>query len=153
MHCPICNTPETKVIDSRLLQDVKGIRRRRKCESCERRFTTYEIIEAQLPSIVKHDGRREAFNPEKIRKGISKACHKRPISAVQIEQIIEALEKNIIEQFEKEVPSEMVGKFVMSKLLQLDPVSYVRFASFYWKYEDIDEFIKSLKVQSSTHSN
>lgn len=145
MHCTICNAPDTKVIDSRLLQEGDAVRRRRKCDSCLKRFTTYERLEIQMPVVIKHDGRIENFNNEKVSISIKKACHKRAISMIQIDSITESLEKYIVENFEKEVTTDKVGEFIMERLLLLDPVSYVRFASFYWDFENIDEFISALQ--------
>lgn len=147
MHCPICNTPDTKVVDSRILQDGSAVRRRRKCEQCDRRFTTYEKLEIQMPSISKHDGRLENYNRDKIQTGIKKACHKRSVSMEQIDRIVELLEKFMLENFDKVVPANKIGEFVMDRLLILDPVSYVRFASFYWNFEDIDDFVKALQLK------
>ncbi|MCK5073678.1 MAG: transcriptional repressor NrdR [Bacteriovoracaceae bacterium] len=152
MYCPICNAPETKVIDSRLLQEGDTVRRRRKCESCEKRFTTYESIHIQLPYIVKNDGRRENYKHEKIIKGLKKACHKRGISTDDITNIIKNVEKSLIEKGEKEVSANIVGEIVMENLYKLDPVSYVRFASFYWNYKDIDEFAEGLKNKKISFS-
>ncbi len=145
MHCPKCSTTDTKVIDSRLILNGKTVRRRRQCESCEKRFTTYEKVEVQLPLVTKNHGRIENFNREKVLTSIKKACHKRPIDPKQINELTDQCEKYILENFEKEVASEKIGKFLMDKLLLSDPVAYVRFASFYWNYDNIDEFIKVLQ--------
>ncbi|MAW07747.1 MAG: transcriptional regulator NrdR [Halobacteriovoraceae bacterium] len=145
MKCPNCHEPDTKVIDSRLLQEGDNIRRRRKCESCEFRFTTYEKIEQQLPILIKRDGRLEAFNREKIKNGLFKASQKRPITATQIEAIIEELESKMLQSGLKEYPTDKVGPFIISRLYELDHVAYVRFASFYWNFETVDMFIKDLQ--------
>lgn len=145
MYCPLCMAPETKVIDSRLLTEGSSVRRRRKCESCHQRFTTYEKIEIQMPAIVKNDGRRENYIRDKVFYGIKKACHKRPISMEKIENIVEEIEKTLIEKNQKEISSVEIGKNAMSKLYVEDPVAYVRFASFYWNYEDVDDFVSSLQ--------
>lgn len=145
MHCPTCQHSDTKVIDTRILDEGLSIRRRRRCESCGKRFTTYENVEFETPSIVKHDGRREAFNEDKIMKGLTKACQKRPISSEQIYSIIDAVKKIISECGTKEVPSKLIGEIVMEKLHHLDPVAFVRFASFYWDFKDIDGFVKTLQ--------
>ncbi|MEI8348318.1 MAG: transcriptional regulator NrdR [Pseudomonadota bacterium] len=141
----MCNEPETKVIDSRLLLEGSAIRRRRKCEKCGKRFTTYEEQQIQMPSIVKNDGRRENFNREKILMGIRKACHKRPISTDQILEFVEGMEKGLLEHHEKEVSTTALGEMIMDYLFNIDPVAYVRFASFYWNFQDVDDFVKSLQ--------
>ena len=144
MHCPSCDKPETKVIDSRLFQDGKTIRRRRRCEHCEHRFTTYESFEIQLPQIVKNDGRRETFQREKIIRGIKKSCHKKSISMEQILNLVADVEKKIMEMQVKEISAIIIGEMVMEMLYKLDPVAYIRFASFYWNYDDIDDFVAGL---------
>ncbi|MDD0853968.1 transcriptional regulator NrdR [Halobacteriovorax sp. GB3] len=145
MHCPVCNAQDTKVIDSRLLLEGQTIRRRRKCCNCDNRFTTYEKIQIQMPEIVKNDGRRENYNREKILKGLKKACQKRPITTKQINSLIDTVEREIISKYPDEAPANQIGKLTMSKLYELDPVSYVRFASFYWNYKNIESFISSLQ--------
>lgn len=145
MHCPICNANDTKVIDSRLLHEGTTIRRRRKCESCEKRFTTYEKLEEQMPAVVKGDGRREAFNKEKILGGIKKSCHKSPIPTIQFEEMFNKIKKSIKEKYDKEVPARAIGDEVMDWLFQLDPVAYVRYASFYWRYDNINDFLAELQ--------
>ena len=151
MHCPICNATDTKVIDSRLLLEGASVRRRRKCESCESRFTTYEKVQLQMPMVVKHDGRRENYNRDKILSGIEKACQKRPISTGQINELIEKVEKKILEKHPQEVPSEILGEIIMKSLHKLDPVAFVRFASFYWDFDDIKDFIFSLEKNVNTY--
>jgi transcriptional repressor NrdR len=145
MHCPTCNAPETKVIDSRLLQEGNQIRRRRKCESCLSRFTTYEAINIQIPYVVKNDGRRESFNPDKIIIGLKKACHKRGFTTDDLLNIIKAIKKELISKNIKEIPAKDIGAIVMEMLYNKDPVSYIRYGSFYWNYDDVDEFIAGLK--------
>lgn len=145
MQCPKCKAEDTKVIDSRPTADGFGIRRRRKCELCEGRFTTYEQIEQSMPIIFKHDGRRETYDVRKIRTGLQKACHKRSVSTSQIDSMVDNVERNIKEKFEKEIAAQEIGELVMNELLIIDPVAYVRFASFYWKFEDVNEFIEGLK--------
>ncbi len=144
MHCPKCHAPDTKVVDSRINPEGNAIRRRRKCEGCGERFTTYEKSESVIPMVVKNDGRRENFNRDKILRGLTKACQKRPISMDQLELLLDETEQSLIECGKPEVPANWVGEFVMRKLYELDPVSYVRFASFYWDYQDIDSFAKNL---------
>jgi transcriptional repressor NrdR len=145
MHCPKCHKPDAKVIDSRILQEGNIVRRRRKCETCMKRFTTYEKLEIQMPAIVKSDGRREAYRRDKILKGFTKACHKRNISIEQIEQVVDSTEKYIVEKYEREIGARQVGDILMRKIYKLDPVAYVRFASFYWDFSNIEDFVKSLQ--------
>jgi transcriptional repressor NrdR len=145
MHCPSCGESDTKVIDSRLLQEGKTVRRRRKCPDCEARFTTYEKLQVQLPLIVKSDGRREAFNREKVMKGLKKACQKRPIAVDRLELLLDDLEKFLLDAEGKEFMATEVGQYVMASLYDLDPVSYVRYGSFYWNFKDLEDFTSSLK--------
>jgi transcriptional repressor NrdR len=145
MICPQCSDSETKVIDSRLQLEGQSVRRRRKCEKCEFRFTTHEKIVHQIPPLVKADGRRETFNKEKVLKGLKKACQKTHISSSQIDDVVESLEGMLRDYPAKEVPSKLIGEYVTEKLRQLDPVAYVRFASFYWNFNDIEGFVTSLK--------
>ena len=152
MKCPFCDQSETKVVDSRLLKEGFSVRRRRKCESCEKRFTTYETIEISMPNIVKVDGRREPFNREKIYRGIEKACQKRPISTEQVERIVENIEKSILELSAKEVKTDEIGKIVMMYLRNLDPVAYIRFASVYRTFKDIDEFVNDIKHEEQSYN-
>ena len=152
MRCPNCNEQDTKVIDSRLLQDGGNVRRRRKCESCEFRFTTYEKIELQLPMLEKRDGRLETYYREKIKSGLLKASQKRPISATQIDVIIDELESLMLQSGLKEFPTDRVGPFIISKLYELDHVAYVRFASFYWNFDTVDTFIKDLQSKTTSHN-
>ena len=151
MHCPICHAADTKVIDSRESADGTSIRRRRKCEVCQKRFTTYEQLPVHMPSVVKNDGRRETYDREKILIGIRKACHKRPISTEQILEIAEQIEKNMSDSTAQEISTTAIGEQIMAQLLQLDPVAYVRFASFYWNFKDIDDFVHSLQIGHLTN--
>ncbi len=146
MRCPFCEANETKVVDSRLLKAGASVRRRRKCEKCERRFTTYETIEIQMPNVVKLDGRREPYKKEKISVGLEKACQKRPISTEQLERVLDNIEKNILEISDKEVGSKQIGKLVMMYLRNLDPVAYIRFASVYRTFTDVEEFVHDLQT-------
>jgi transcriptional repressor NrdR len=145
MRCPFCQDPENKVIDSRESQEGSVIRRRRECLACSRRFTTYERVEELMPLIVKKDGRREAYDREKVLAGLQKACEKRPVSSEQLEQTLDDLERRLQESGEKEVPSSRVGEEVMRRLQELDEVAYVRFASVYRSFRDITEFMSELK--------
>lgn len=145
MRCPFCSAQDTKVVDSRILKEGLSVRRRRKCDSCKRRFTTYETIEINMPMVVKLDGRREAYIRNKIKSGISKACQKRPVSTEQIERVIDNIEKNILEISDKEISSKDIGNMVSMYLRNLDPVAYIRFASVYRKFQDVDEFVNDIK--------
>ncbi|MBX5481668.1 MAG: transcriptional repressor NrdR [Myxococcaceae bacterium] len=145
MRCPFCQDPENKVIDSRESQEGSVIRRRRECLACQRRFTTYERVEELLPLIVKKDGRREAYDREKLLSGLKKACEKRPVSMEQLEHIADDLERQLQEMGEKEVPSSQIGERLMQALQDLDEVAYVRFASVYRSFRDISEFMSELK--------
>lgn len=145
MKCPYCSAPDTKVLDSRNLEEGCVIRRRRKCESCQKRFTTFETVELSMPMVIKRDGRREAYQQEKIKHGIEKACEKRPISAIQIERIINNIEKAILDISDKEVHTKDIGNLVMMYLRHLDPVAYIRFAAVYRKFQDVEEFVNELK--------
>jgi len=151
MNCPFCLALDTKVVDSRLNQDGNTIRRRRKCDKCEKRFTTYEHIELEMPQIIKNDGRREAFSRIKMKEGLSKACQKRPISMDQIEAVLDRVEKIILDCNEKEISTKNIGLLMMQELKSLDPVAYVRFASVYRTFKDIEEFIGDLKLDHANH--
>ena len=145
MKCPYCTKINNKVIDSRLSKDGRMIRRRRECLECERRFTTYEKLEDVLPMIVKKDGRREAFNREKIIDGIRLACRKRPISMAQIEEFVDSLEVYFQELGKKEAESTESGEKVITELKDWDEVAYVRFASVYRQFKDISQFMSELE--------
>ena len=145
MKCPFCAEIKNKVIDSRLSKDGRTIRRRRECLDCEKRFTTYEKVEAVLPMVVKKDGRREPFNHEKIRAGIHKACQKRPISTNDIADFVDSLGQLFQESGHREINSSDIGERVIEKLKQWDDVAYVRFASVYRHFKDINEFMTELK--------
>ncbi len=146
MKCPYCAKLDNKVIDSRLSKDGRTIRRRRECIGCARRFTTYEKLEEILPMVVKKDGRREPFNREKITEGIKKACQKRPVSMTQIEEFVDALELHFQELGKKEIDSKEIGERVMNQLKDWDGVAYVRFASVYRQFKDINEFMSELEA-------
>lgn len=145
MRCPFCQDTENKVIDSRESHEGSVIRRRRECLQCKRRFTTYERVEELYPLIVKKDGRREAFDREKIVSGLKKACEKRPVSADQVEQTVGDIERLLQGMGEKEVASSVIGEEVMRRLRALDEVAYVRFASVYRSFRDIAEFMNELR--------
>lgn len=145
MHCPFCQTEDTKVIDSRCNSEGDGIRRRRECLQCAERFTTYEVLEALMPYVVKRDGRRSAFDKEKLRQSMLKALQKRPISMEQVEQTVAHIIKRIRERGDREISSQSIGKWVMEALKTLDKVAYVRFASVYKDFEDIDAFKQEIQ--------
>ena len=145
MKCPFCKETDNKVIDSRLSKDGNEIRRRRECLVCGRRFTTYEHIEKIPIMIIKKDGRREIFSREKVRSGVLKACEKRDISVNQIEIFLDELERDLGEVGEKEIPSSYLGEKIMAKLHALDDVAYVRFASVYREFKDVNDFFAELK--------
>lgn len=154
MKCPFCHAQDTKVLDSRALEEGLSIRRRRKCESCERRFTTYESIEITMPLVIKNkDNRREQYNREKMASGIKKACQKLPISTDQINRMIDNIEKTIFEISEKEISSKEIGNIVMAHLKNLDPVAFVRFASVYCDFSNIEEFFRDLQLENYDFSN
>ena len=145
MKCPFCSDMENKVIDSRLTKEGLEIRRRRECQSCKMRFTTYERIEDILPMVVKKDGRREPFDRDKILSGIKKACEKRPISRDTMISTVDKIELSLHELEAKEIKGDLLGEKVMSALKELDEVAYVRFASVYRSFKDIGEFMNELK--------
>jgi transcriptional repressor NrdR len=151
MKCPYCGETDNKVIDSRLSKDASVIRRRRECIECSRRFTTYEYIEEVPIMIIKKDGRREVFSREKVRSGVQKACEKRNISMNVIEEFIDELERDLREIGEKELPAAVVGEKTMAKLHELDDVAYVRFASVYREFKDVNDFVSELKSLLSNH--
>ncbi|UCD71703.1 MAG: transcriptional repressor NrdR [Syntrophobacterales bacterium] len=144
MKCPFCSGVESRVADSRLSRDKETIRRRRQCLDCGRRFTTSERIEGAMPMVVKRDGRREPFNRLKIMNGLRKACEKRPISIDHLERIVNRIEQGIQEAGEREVKSTLIGQKVTDELRSLDGVAYVRFASVYRQFKDINEFMDEL---------
>jgi transcriptional repressor NrdR len=146
MRCPKCNCLDDKVIDSRSVREGAGVRRRRECLNCQHRFTTSEsIINADL-KIIKKNNIREDFDKDKLRRGIENACYKRPINSETIDQMLEDIHSSIQENYDKEVPSSEIGKYVMCALKEVDHVAYVRFASVYRKFKDVDEFIEEIKT-------
>ena len=154
MKCPFCGFLEDKVVDSREANDGDSIRRRRECLECGRRFTSYERIDEIPYMVVKKDGKREMFERNKIMAGLLRACEKRPISAAQLESIVDSVEKNVQDTTDREVPTSDIGKIIMRRLKELDKVAYVRFASVYLEFEDVSEFMTELKylVQSRDKS-
>ena len=145
MKCPFCNQENTRVIDSRPVPDNNSIRRRRQCDECGKRFTTYEKIETIPLTVIKKDQSREQYDRMKIQDGIMRACYKRPISVKTIENLMDEIETEIFNKEEKEVPSTLIGEIVMDKLKELDEVANVRFASVYREFKDIDAFMDELK--------
>ncbi|MCH8156135.1 MAG: transcriptional repressor NrdR [Nitrospinae bacterium] len=145
MKCPACSNFENKVIDSRLNKEGDSTRRRRECLNCSERFTTYERIEKTLPFLIKKDGRREEFNRDKILSGVKKACQKRPISIQQMEALVDRIEQYCQESGEKEMSAVVIGEKVVKELYHLDDVAYVRFASVYRSFKDVNEFMVELK--------
>ncbi|QIM68693.1 transcriptional regulator NrdR [Basfia succiniciproducens] len=145
MHCPFCSTEETKVIDSRLVSDGYQVRRRRECTKCHERFTTFETAELVVPKIIKNNGMREPFNEDKLRRGIQHALEKRPVSADDVEKAIGHITHQLRATGEREVPSKLVGSLVMEELKKLDKVAYIRFASVYLSFENINEFSNEIE--------
>ncbi len=145
MKCPYCSSENTRVIDSRPADDNNSIRRRRMCDECEKRFTTYEKVETIPLIVIKKDDNREQYDRKKIEDGVLRACHKRPVSANAISKMIDDVETDIFAREEKEISSDDIGAVVMEKIKDLDDVAYVRFASVYREFKDVDAFMKELK--------
>ena len=145
MKCPYCGSDDTRVIDSRPADDNYSIRRRRICDNCTKRFTTYEKVETIPLLIIRNDNNRETYDRSKIESGVLRACHKRPVSATQITQLVDEVENEISTLEDKEIPSRVIGEIVMKKLKDLDAVAYVRFASVYREFKDVDSFMDELK--------
>jgi len=145
LRCPYCGNTSSKVLESRQTEEGRCIRRRRECISCSERFTTYERIEKIPIYVIKKDGRREPFDPEKILKGLLKACEKRPISVEKLREIVDEIEAEIVNRMETEVPTTVIGEMVMDKLKKVDDVAYVRFASVYREFKDLKMFLEELE--------
>jgi transcriptional repressor NrdR len=145
MKCPYCGSDNTRVIDSRPAEDNSAIRRRRACDECNKRFTTYEKVETIPLIVIKKDENREAYDRTKIEAGVLRACHKRPVSADTIRKLVDEVETEIFGREEKEIPSRIIGELVMNKLKDVDPVAYVRFASVYREFKDVNTFMDELK--------
>jgi len=145
MKCPFCGHKDQKVVDSRASIEAQAVRRRRECLKCGRRFTTYEYIEERALYVLKKDGRRERYDRKKMLTGIEKACEKRPISSAKIGALVAFLERQMYRRYDKEVPSRFLGELIMGKLAQLDEVAYVRFASVYRSFKDVNHFMTELK--------
>ena len=145
MKCPYCSSENTRVIDSRPADDNNSIRRRRLCDECGKRFTTYEKVETIPLIVIKKDQNREQYDRSKIEAGVLRACHKRPVSAEQIHELVDAVETEIFNMEEREIPSSVIGEIVMDKLKELEAVAYVRFASVYREFKDVNTFMDELK--------
>ena len=145
MRCPFCDNQETKVIDSRPTEDGHAIRRGRECERCSRRFTTYEKVEEVILMVVKKDGSREAFDRRKIMNGIIKACEKRPVTVATIENMVDQIERGLNNMMEKEIDSSFIGELIMDQLKDVDQVAYVRFASVYRQFTDVNTFVAEIE--------
>jgi len=145
MKCPYCGHLENRVVDSRLNKEYTITRRRRMCDACNRRFTTYERLEVTMPMIIKKDGRRESWDRHKVVEGLKKACEKRPVSMEQIDVFVDSLERELQDMGEREIPVKLIGERVMDGLRKLDGVAYVRFASVYRQFKDLNEFMDELK--------
>ena len=146
MRCPSCTYKDTNVVDSRISSDGTSIRRRRKCPKCEERFTTYEYIEQVPLMVVKRDGRRQTFDRSRILNGIMKACEKRPVSIDQIETVVDEIEHAVRKKYDSEVGSQDIGELIMKRLADLDEVAYVRFASVYRQFRDVNQFMVELQT-------
>ncbi|MBU2970085.1 transcriptional regulator NrdR [Pseudoalteromonas sp. C2R02] len=140
MYCPFCSAKDTKVIDSRLVGNGHQVRRRRECNDCHERYTTFETAELVMPRVVKQDGSREPFNEDKLLNGLNRALEKRPVSTQQVDDVVHAIKSRLRATGEREISSHLVGEFIMDSLKKLDKVAYVRFASVYRSFEDIKEF-------------
>ena len=145
MKCPYCNQDNTRVVDSRPVDENTAIRRRRMCDECGKRFTTYEKVETIPLIVIKKDQNREQYDRSKIEAGVLRACHKRPVSAEQIHELVDAVETEIFNMEEREIPSSVIGEIVMDKLKELEAVAYVRFASVYREFKDVETFMNELK--------
>lgn len=146
MYCPFCSHDDTRVVDSRVVEEGSAVRRRRECEACGKRFSTYERAELRLPLVIKKDGARQSFDLEKIRSGMQKALEKRPVSVAQLEHGMNAVVRAVQESGKSEIAVGALGEFVMEQLRELDGVAYVRFASVYREFKDVDEFLTAVKT-------
>lgn len=155
MHCPFCNAPDTKVVDSRLAAEGAQVRRRRECLDCSVRFTTYEAAELNLPRVIKSDGNRERFDAEKVRQGLIKALEKRPVASDKIDEIVVDITKKMMGEGSRELPSEKIGEWLMQALSEVDQVAYVRFASVYRSFQDVNAFREEIErlMQETTAKN
>ncbi len=145
MKCPFCNVDDTSVIETRVSEEGDKVRRRRRCLNCGKRFTTYETVELRLPQVVKQDGNRAEFDREKLRTGFMRALHKRPVPAENVDAAIDSIVQKVLSLGEREVPSRLIGEMVMKALYKLDKVAYIRFASVYKSFQDVDDFRDAIK--------
>ncbi|MEF9921814.1 MAG: transcriptional regulator NrdR [Anaerovoracaceae bacterium] len=145
MRCPYCENPDTKVIDSRPTEEGHAIRRRRGCDRCNKRFTTYEKVEESIIMVIKKDGRRETFDRNKVINGIIKACEKRPVPLAEVERMVAEIERGLNNLMEKEIESTFIGELIMDQLKKVDEVAYVRFASVYRQFTDVNTFVKEIE--------
>lgn len=150
MHCPFCTNDDTRVVDSRVVEDGSAVRRRRHCDACGKRFSSFERAELRLPLVIKKDGTRVAFNIEKVRDGMQKSLEKRPVSADDLEKSVHSVLKAVQETNENEISAEIIGDFVMEQLRNLDGVAYVRFSSVYREFKDVDEFLTAVRAAIGT---
>ena len=154
MKCPFCGAPDTQVVDSRVNEEGESVRRRRRCNACDKRFTTYETVELRMPSIVKANGIREEFDRDKLRTGFVRALHKRPVPTEYVDGAIERITQKLLALGEREVASRRIGEMVMRELYRLDKVAYIRFASVYKDFQDVEDFRDVLKeVEKPTPSS
>ncbi len=140
MKCPFCGAPDSQVIETRASEEDDAIRRRRRCTACNKRFTTYETVELRMPQVIKGNGSREEFNKDKVRVSFQRALHKRPVATAQVDEAVEHVVKNLLGRGEREIPSREIGEMVMRELHKLDKVAYIRFASVYRSFQDVDDF-------------
>ena len=145
MHCPFCKAEDTQVIDSRVSDDGDSIRRRRRCVACSKRFTTYETVEFRMPQVVKQDGSRTEFDLGKLRTGFMRALHKRPVPTPLVDEAVATVAQQVLASGEREIPSRRIGEMVMKELYKLDTVAYIRFASVYRSFQDVDDFRDAIK--------
>ena len=145
MHCPFCKDENTQVIDSRVSEAGDSIRRRRRCPACNKRFTTYETVELRMPQVVKQDGSRTEFDADKLRTGFMRALHKRPVPTPLVDDAISTITQQVLALGEREIPSRRIGEMVMKELHKLDDVAYIRFASVYKSFQDVDDFQDAIK--------
>lgn len=148
MRCPFCSSPNTQVLESRVVEEGHAIRRRRECGKCNKRFTTYERVKGIALWVIKKDGRREAFDKEKIKRGILKAIEKRPISLDLVDDVVESVEREMLRKEKEEVTSQSIGRAVLKRLKKIDKVAWLRFASVYLEFEDLEDFAKAIKNMS-----
>ena len=152
MHCPFCKAEDTQVIDSRVSDDGDSIRRRRRCLACKKRFTTYETVELRMPQVVKQDGSRTEFDLDKLRTGFMRALHKRPVPTPLVDDAVATIAQQVLARGEREFPSRRIGEMVMKELYKLDKVAYIRFASVYKSFQDVDDFQDAIKEAKKPQS-